>query len=159
MRRIRWNPCLWRICPRFRRPVRQIGGKTRRPLIHPQKDRWPGKGQHRVTCRNPSQVLAYGQGLAPPDRQHRSPLQRTRQSVGIPPQSRVPVQARTAKGYRFRDALSELMNLARLGNKYFNDAEPWKTQKSESRRGLARQRSPLLPMPLQVRSTTIHYLC
>ncbi len=28
--------------------------------------------------------------------------------------------------YRFREALSELMNLARLGNKYLADEEPWK---------------------------------
>jgi methionyl-tRNA synthetase len=28
--------------------------------------------------------------------------------------------------YRFREALSELMNLARLGNKYLTDNEPWK---------------------------------
>ena len=31
--------------------------------------------------------------------------------------------------YRFREALSELMNLARLGNKYLTDTEPWKKQK------------------------------
>ena len=28
--------------------------------------------------------------------------------------------------YRFREALSEMMNLARLGNKYLTDTEPWK---------------------------------
>lgn len=31
--------------------------------------------------------------------------------------------------YRFREALAELMNLARLGNKYLTDTEPWKKQK------------------------------
>lgn len=31
--------------------------------------------------------------------------------------------------FRFREALSEYMNLARLGNKYLTDAEPWKKQK------------------------------
>lgn len=31
--------------------------------------------------------------------------------------------------YRFREALAEYMNLARLGNKYLTDAEPWKKQK------------------------------
>jgi methionyl-tRNA synthetase len=30
------------------------------------------------------------------------------------------------ENYRFREALSELMNLARLGNKYLADNEPWK---------------------------------
>ncbi len=32
--------------------------------------------------------------------------------------------------YRFREALSELMNMARLGNKYLTDMEPWKIFKS-----------------------------
>jgi methionyl-tRNA synthetase len=33
--------------------------------------------------------------------------------------------------YRFREALGELMNLARLGNKYLADAEPWKLIKTD----------------------------
>jgi len=33
--------------------------------------------------------------------------------------------------YRFREALSELMNLARLGNKYLTDQEPWKLIKTD----------------------------
>ncbi len=33
--------------------------------------------------------------------------------------------------YRFREALSELMNLARLGNKYLTDSEPWKVIKTD----------------------------
>ncbi len=33
--------------------------------------------------------------------------------------------------YHFREALSELMNLARLGNKYLTDTEPWKTYASD----------------------------
>ncbi|MBX2989995.1 MAG: methionine--tRNA ligase [Bacteroidetes bacterium] len=36
--------------------------------------------------------------------------------------------------YRFRDALLEVMNLARAANKYFNDSEPWKTAKSDTPR-------------------------
>ena len=36
--------------------------------------------------------------------------------------------------YRFRDGVTEIMNLARAGNKYFNDAEPWKTLKSDPAR-------------------------
>ena len=35
--------------------------------------------------------------------------------------------------FRFRDAIAEAMSLARLGNKYFNDSEPWATRKSEPR--------------------------
>jgi len=33
--------------------------------------------------------------------------------------------------YRFREALGELMNLARLGNKYLTEQEPWKIFKTE----------------------------
>jgi methionyl-tRNA synthetase len=33
--------------------------------------------------------------------------------------------------YRFREASQELMNLARLGNKYLADEEPWKTIKTD----------------------------
>ena len=36
--------------------------------------------------------------------------------------------------YRFREALSELMNLARLGNKYLADEEPWKQIKIDPER-------------------------
>jgi len=36
--------------------------------------------------------------------------------------------------YRFREALSELMNLARLGNKYLTDSEPWKVIKEDEDR-------------------------
>ncbi|ARA92523.1 methionine--tRNA ligase [Rhodothermaceae bacterium RA] len=32
--------------------------------------------------------------------------------------------------FRFREAVFETMNLARLGNKYFNDTEPWHTRKT-----------------------------
>jgi len=34
--------------------------------------------------------------------------------------------ASSIESYRFREALGELMNLARLGNKYLTDTEPWK---------------------------------
>ncbi len=36
--------------------------------------------------------------------------------------------------YRFREALSEMMNLARLGNKYLADEEPWKVVKEDEER-------------------------
>lgn len=35
------------------------------------------------------------------------------------------------ENYRFRDALKEAMNLARIGNKYLADTEPWKTAKTD----------------------------
>ena len=36
--------------------------------------------------------------------------------------------------YRFREASQELMNLARLGNKYLADEEPWKVIKVDEER-------------------------
>lgn len=36
--------------------------------------------------------------------------------------------------YRFRDALAEMMNLARIGNKYLADEEPWKIIKQDEQR-------------------------
>ena len=36
--------------------------------------------------------------------------------------------------YRFRDALREAMNVARIGNKYLADAEPWKVIKTDPER-------------------------
>ena len=36
--------------------------------------------------------------------------------------------------FRFKEALSEMMNLARLGNKYLADSEPWKIVKSDENR-------------------------
>ncbi|HLN53170.1 MAG TPA: methionine--tRNA ligase [Lentimicrobium sp.] len=38
------------------------------------------------------------------------------------------------ENYRFREALNEFMNLARLGNKYLTDTEPWKTFKTDPER-------------------------
>ncbi|MBP1629111.1 MAG: methionyl-tRNA synthetase [Bacteroidetes bacterium] len=38
---------------------------------------------------------------------------------------------RSIENYRFREALSEMMNLARLGNKYLTECEPWKTFKTD----------------------------
>jgi len=36
--------------------------------------------------------------------------------------------------FHFRDALREVMNLARIGNKYLADSEPWKLAKTDMRR-------------------------
>ncbi|MBR1792879.1 MAG: methionine--tRNA ligase [Bacteroidales bacterium] len=44
---------------------------------------------------------------------------------------------RSIEGYRFREALSELMNLARLGNKYLTETEPWKLIKTDEARTAA----------------------
>ncbi|QED38694.1 methionine--tRNA ligase [Antarcticibacterium arcticum] len=44
------------------------------------------------------------------------------------------VIASSIEKYRFREAQGELMNLARLGNKYLADEEPWKLIKTEGER-------------------------
>ena len=44
------------------------------------------------------------------------------------------VIASSIERYRFREACQELMNLARLGNKYLADEEPWKTIKTDQDR-------------------------
>jgi methionyl-tRNA synthetase len=44
------------------------------------------------------------------------------------------VIASSVERYRFREALTELMNLARLGNKYLADEEPWKMIKEDPAR-------------------------
>ena len=41
---------------------------------------------------------------------------------------------RLLDGFRFRDAQKEAMNLARIGNKYLADAEPWKVIKTDPER-------------------------
>jgi len=42
--------------------------------------------------------------------------------------------SKSIERFRFREALSELMNLARLGNKYLADEEPWKQIKTNPER-------------------------
>ncbi|MAP55802.1 methionine--tRNA ligase [Altibacter sp.] len=44
------------------------------------------------------------------------------------------VIASSIERYRFREAQQELMNVARLGNKYLADEEPWKTVKTDEAR-------------------------
>ncbi len=44
------------------------------------------------------------------------------------------VIASSIERYRFREALGELMNVARLGNKYLADEEPWKMVKTDPER-------------------------
>jgi methionyl-tRNA synthetase len=39
--------------------------------------------------------------------------------------------SKSIESYRFREALAEMMNLARLGNKYLADEEPWKLVKTD----------------------------
>ena len=71
--------------------------------------------------------------------------------------------------YRFREALQELMNLARLGNKYLADEEPWKKIKTDEERvktvmyvalqiaaGLAVVSEPFLPFTSQKLKNMLH---
>ena len=44
------------------------------------------------------------------------------------------VVAKSIERYRFREASQEFMNLARLGNKYLADEEPWKLVKTDEER-------------------------
>lgn len=38
---------------------------------------------------------------------------------------------RAFEAFKFKEAISEMMNLARTGNKYFTETEPWKTRNSD----------------------------
>ena len=49
------------------------------------------------------------------------------------PQIRAEIE-KNIEGYKFREALKEAMNLARLGNKYISDSEPWKVAKTDLER-------------------------
>jgi methionyl-tRNA synthetase len=65
------------------------------------------------------QVPAAGQ-LSPEDNKTLETLSQFPQKISL-----------SLDNYRFREALSEFMNLARLGNKYLTDAEPWKIFKTD----------------------------
>ena len=55
--------------------------------------------------------------------------------------------------FRFREALAELMNLARLGNKYLAEQEPWKLIKSDEKRVRT-----IINLSLQI-TTNLSILC
>ncbi|MGE5437611.1 MAG: methionine--tRNA ligase subunit beta, partial [Syntrophothermus sp.] len=38
------------------------------------------------------------------------------------------------ENYKLKDGINEMMNLARAGNKYFNDSEPWKSIKADKQK-------------------------
>ena len=77
--------------------------------------------------------------------------------------------SKSIERYRFREASQELMNLARLGNKYLADEEPWKVVKTRPERvqtimhvaiqiaaALAVVSEPLLPESSQKLKTMLH---
>ena len=55
--------------------------------------------------------------------------------------------------YRLREGLQELMNLARLGNKYLAETEPWKLKKTDEKRT-----ETIINIAIQI-SATLSYLC
>ena len=78
--------------------------------------------------------------------------------------------SKSIERYRFREALVELMNLARMGNKYLADEEPWKVIKSDPERvqtilfvalqiasGLAILCEPFLPFTAKKLNSILHY--
>jgi methionyl-tRNA synthetase len=78
--------------------------------------------------------------------------------------------AKSISRYRFREASQELMNLARLGNKYLADAEPWKVIKYDEERvktilyvalqitqALATLSAPFLPFTSKKLSAMLQY--
>ena len=62
-------------------------------------------------------------GLTDYDRQTLSELAGTKEAL-----------SNNIENYRFREALKEAMNVARIGNKYLADTEPWKLIKSDPER-------------------------
>ncbi|MBA9078172.1 methionine--tRNA ligase [Rufibacter quisquiliarum] len=78
--------------------------------------------------------------------------------------------AASLEQYRFKEALGELMNLARLGNKYLADTEPWKLIKTDAARvetilnialqisaSLAILAEPFLPQTAGKLAAMLHY--
>ncbi|WP_298062638.1 methionine--tRNA ligase [uncultured Rikenella sp.] len=56
-----------------------------------------------------------------------------RETIGEIPRIKAAIE-QNIENYRFREALKEMMNLARLGNKYLADTEPWKVIKTDETR-------------------------
>jgi len=72
----------------------------------------------------------YYEGIVPKPTDFTKVDQETLAAIKVYPD----VIASSVERYRFREAGQELMNLARLGNKYLADAEPWKTIKVDEAR-------------------------
>lgn len=69
----------------------------------------------------------YFNGVVPPSSIFSEESARTLDELAKYPE----IISNSIERYRFREALSELMNLARLGNKYLTDMEPWKIFKTD----------------------------
>ena len=72
-------------------------------------------------------AISVGRGTA-----STTPTASTPEAEGIRELATFPERiGRSIETYRFREALAEMMNLARLGNKYLTDREPWKLVKTD----------------------------
>ena len=69
----------------------------------------------------------YFEGVVPEDRKSEAIDAETLAQI---PQIKKRIEE-NLENYRFREALKEAMNMARLGNKYLTDTEPWKVAKSD----------------------------
>ena len=69
----------------------------------------------------------YFEGVVPEDRK---PEAIDAETLAQIPQIKKRIEE-NIENYRFREALKEAMNMARLGNKYLTDTEPWKVAKSD----------------------------
>ncbi len=81
---------------------------------------------------NRSMVLThkYFEGIVPALGELNDADKATIEEINIFP-SRI---AKSIEAYRFREAINEMMNLARLGNKYLTENEPWKVFKTDENR-------------------------
>ena len=69
----------------------------------------------------------YFEGVVPEDRK---PEAIDAETLAQIPQIKKRIEE-NLENYRFREALKEAMNMARIGNKYLTDTEPWKVAKSD----------------------------
>ncbi|MDG2281116.1 MAG: methionine--tRNA ligase, partial [Flavicella sp.] len=72
----------------------------------------------------------YYDGIVPTPNEFTEVDEQTLEQLKAYPQ----IISKSIERYRFREALSELMNFARLGNKYLADEEPWKQVKTDPER-------------------------
>jgi len=72
----------------------------------------------------------YYQGIVPVPNEFSDVDEETLEQLRAYPQ----IISKSIERYRFREALSELMNFARMGNKYLADEEPWKQIKTDPER-------------------------
>ncbi len=75
-------------------------------------------------------INKYYQGKVPKAHQYTEVDQKTLEQLRKSPE----IIAQSIEKYRFREAQSEMMKVARLGNKYLADEEPWKLKKTDEER-------------------------